>query len=121
MTFQFGSELTFTGSALPESFIQHELEHALGKALPSAKGAEAGWKALHKSPREPLTNAGSIRVRNVVINPLMQALGYTEMISAEDVRIREGDEPGGVLLLPSHVASRSGDGRGAGGEGPLRV
>ena len=97
------TELTFTGPALPESFIQHELEHALGKALPSAKDAEAGWKALLKSLREPLTSAGSIRVRNVVINPLMKALGYVEMITAEDVRTREGDEPGGVLLLPSLV------------------
>jgi hypothetical protein len=57
------TELTFTGPALPESFIQHELEHSLGKALPSAKDAEAGWKALLKSLREPLTSAGSIRVR----------------------------------------------------------
>ncbi len=69
MTFQFGSELTFTGPALPESFIQHELEHALGKALPSAKDAEAG----------------SIRVRNAAINPLLKALGYTEIIATENV------------------------------------
>jgi hypothetical protein len=120
MTFQFGSELTFTGPALPESFIQHELEHALGKALPSAKDAEAGWKALLKSLREPLTSAGSIRVRNVVINPVMKALGYAEMIAAEDVRTREGDEPGGVLLLPSPVGSSTGDGGGTKGGG-LRV
>lgn len=106
MTFQFGSELTFTGPALPESFIQHELEHALGKALPSAKDAEAGWKALLKSLREPLTSAGSIRVRNVVINPLMKALGYAEMIAAEGVRTREGDEPGGVLLQAGDVKLR---------------
>ncbi len=56
------TELTFTGPALPESFIQHELEHALGKALPSAKDAEARWKSL----REPLRGAGSISVRNVL-------------------------------------------------------
>ncbi len=79
------TELTFTGPALPESFVQHELEHALGKALPSAKDAEVAWKALLKSLREPLTSAGSIRVRNAVINPLLKALGYTEIIATENV------------------------------------
>ncbi len=100
------TELTFTGPALPESFIQHELERALGKALLTAKDAEGGWKALLKSLREPLTSAGSIRVRNVVTNPLMKALGYADMITAEDVRTREGDEPGGMLLQSGDVKLR---------------
>lgn len=92
------SDLTFFGPALPEAFVQHELEGVLGEALPSAKDAESAWRALHRSLREPLANAGAIRVRNVVLNPLIAGLGYAEIIAADEVRTREGDESGGVML-----------------------
>lgn len=92
------TDLTFSGPALPEAFVQHELEAALGKALPSAREAEPAWHAQLKSLREPLTSAGSIRIRNVILGPLVKGLGYGEMTAADDVRTREGDESGGLLL-----------------------
>lgn len=95
------TDTTFFGPALPESFVQYELEGVLGKALPSAKDADAIWRSLHKALREPLTNAGAIRVRNMVIHPWAKGLGYEELITAEQVRTREGLEDGGWMLPSS--------------------
>lgn len=92
------TELSFAGPALPEAFVQHELEQALGKALPPAKDAEPAWRALLKALHEPLANAGAIRVRNLVLGSLLPALGYAEIVHADPVRTREGDEAGGWLL-----------------------
>lgn len=46
-----------------------------------------------KSLRERLANAGNIRVRLVILAPLVQALAYEEMENAYDLRTCEGDEP----------------------------
>src|SRR5512146_2095583 len=98
MMLNLSSDLTFFGPALPEAFVQHELEAALAKALPSAKEVEPAWKALHKSLREPLLNAGAVRIRNVVLNSLIKVLSYSTLDHAETVRTREGDEDGGYLF-----------------------
>jgi hypothetical protein len=92
------SDLTLFGPALPEAFVQHELEGVLGKALPSAQDVESAWRALYRTLREPLANAGAIRIRNVVLNPLIAGLSYAEIVAADEVRTREGDESGGVML-----------------------
>ncbi len=98
MSLNLGSDLSFFGPALPESFIQHELESVLGKALPSVKDVESAWRLLLKALREPLVNAGAIRVRNVILGALLGSLGYIDVIPADNVRTREGDETGGWLL-----------------------
>lgn len=96
------SDTTFFGPALPEAFVQHELEGVLGKALPSAKEVDGIWRALHKALREPLTNAGAIRVRNMVVMPWAKGVGYEELLAAEQVRTREGLEEGGWMLPSSN-------------------
>jgi hypothetical protein len=98
MTLNISADTTFFGPALPEAFVQHELEGVLGKALPSAKEVDAIWRSLHKALPEPLTNAGPIRVRNMVVNPWAQGLGYDDLVSADQVRTREGLEDGGWML-----------------------
>lgn len=98
MTINITTDTNFFGPALPEAFVQHELEGVLGKSLPSAKEADTIWHALHKALREPLTNAGAIRVRNTVVMPWAKGVGYGDLVSAEQVRTREGLEDGGYIL-----------------------
>ncbi len=106
MSILFGSDVSFFGPALPEAFVQHELEGVLGKSLPSAKDVDGLWRTLHKALREPLTNAGAIRVRNVVLGTMVKELGYQEPVVAEPVRTREGDEPGGWILNSAQATLR---------------
>lgn len=106
MPLTLAADTTFFGPALPEAFVQHELEGILGKTLPSAKEVEAFWRALHKSLREPLSNAGAIRVRNAVVLPWVKGLGYGEPVGAEAVRTREGDEAGGWILSAGNASLR---------------
>ena len=99
MTLQLSpTELAFFGPALPEAFVQHELEGELGKGLPSVKEAAPAWEALRRALHTPLLNAGAVRVRNVLLAPLAEGLGYSEIVPAEAVATREGAEPGGYLL-----------------------
>lgn len=95
------ADTTFFGPALPEAFVQHELEGILGKALPSAKEVDGLWHALHKALREPLSNAGAIRVRNMVVMSWAKGVGYEELFTAEQVKTREGLEDGGWILPSS--------------------
>lgn len=96
---------TFTGPALPEPFVQFELEKALKKhkLLPKTTGAEGKalterWKVYRRKLRELVASGGGIRVKNCVLEPLVERLGYDKIESADDVQTREGLESGGYLF-----------------------
>lgn len=60
MSLMFGSDLTFFSPALPEAFVPHELESALGKALSLAKESESAPNVVPKAlQNEPLTTRGA--------------------------------------------------------------
>jgi len=106
-------DCTFTGPALPEPYVQFELEKELGKRklLPKTTGQEGrdlqtSWEAYRRALRELVLRAGKIRVANHVLAPLCERLGYARMESADQVQTREGLEDGGQLLIA--------DGGGAG-------
>ncbi|MCA0454914.1 MAG: hypothetical protein LCI00_13150 [Chloroflexi bacterium] len=95
---EFATTVTLTGPALPDFYVQYELENKLKGVLPSTARAKETWPALRKSLRQPMTEiSGHIRVRNVVFEPLMPIMGYGTPKSAGKVRTRENDEDGGVL------------------------
>lgn len=95
---EFATTVTLTGPALPDFYVQYELENKLKGVLPSTARAKETWPALRTSLRQPMTEiSGHIRVRNVVFEPLMPIMGYGTPKSAGKVRTRENDEEGGVL------------------------
>jgi len=96
----------FLGPALPEPFVAFDLEAELvkEKVLPTNAGAEGRqlqerWEVYRRHVRELVNSGGPIRVRNSVVAPLMEFLGYERIEPADLVRTREGDEPGGDLLV----------------------
>lgn len=106
----------FLGPALPEPFVAFDLETELTKekVLPKNTGAEgrklrSRWEVYRRHVRELVSSGGPIRVRNSVVAPLMEFLGYERIEPSDLVHTREGDESGGDLLIT------------AGGEHRLRV
>jgi hypothetical protein len=101
----FLRDCSFVGPAFPEPFVQFELEPELAKAdlLPATTGAQgrelqALWDMYRRKLRE-LISGGPRRVRNHVIEPLLERLGYERISDADDIRTREGSEDGGALLI----------------------
>ncbi|MBW4590609.1 BREX-1 system adenine-specific DNA-methyltransferase PglX [Aetokthonos hydrillicola Thurmond2011] len=104
---------TFTGPALPEPFVRFELEKELNKAklIPKITGSEGKelqevWTFYRRKLRELATRGGAVRVKNHVITPLLQLLGYDRIESAGEVATREGLETGGDLLLTADGEAR---------------
>jgi hypothetical protein len=105
MSLDFLRDCTLVGPAFPEPFVQFELEAELSKngLLPKTTGSDArhfeeGWTSYRRKLRE-LVRGGPIRVRNHIIEPLIERLGYARFESAPEVETREGSEDGGDLLL----------------------
>jgi len=103
----FLRDCSFVGPALPEPFVQFDLESELAKAglLPGTTGAEgrelqALWNLYRRKLRE-LISGGPRRVRNQVIEPILQRLGYAQISDEHEIRTREGPEDGGALLVAS--------------------
>jgi hypothetical protein len=103
----FLRDCSFIGPAFPEPFVQFELETELAKAnlLPTTTGAQgrelqALWDMYRRKLRE-LISGGPRRVRNHVIEPLLQRLGYERISDAGDITTREGPEDGGAVLTAS--------------------
>src|SRR5579872_1401341 len=101
----FLRDCTFVGPALPDPFVQFELENELNKiellpATTGAAGRELGrfWEMYRRKLR-PLISGGSIRVRNHVLEPLLPQLGYERITSGGEISTREGLEEGGDLLV----------------------
>jgi len=104
-------ECRFSGPALPEPFVRFDLERELGQLLPKASGdagkaLEASWEAYRRRLRDLVSQGGSLRVRNQVIEPLMEPLGYVQIADAENVVTREGSEAGGSLLVSPEMKLR---------------
>lgn len=100
------SQATFAGPAFTEPFVRYELEHELAarKLLPREAGAEgrelqASWETYRRYLRELVALGGAVRVRNHVLEPLVGRLGYARFEPADDVTTREGQEPGGYVML----------------------
>ena len=113
------SSCTFLGPALPEPFVNLDLEDELRKAklLPKTTGDEGkalqkAWEAYRRKLRELVSQGGSIRIQNHVIEPLVALLGYAKIEKADAVATRleqRKGEDGGSLLVT------------ADGKAPLRV
>lgn len=113
MALELKQHCTFTGPALPEPFVQFELEKELTKAnlLPKVAGKEGqtlqeSWEIYRRKLRELISQGGAIRVRNHVIEPLLERLGYSQLEAVSEVETREGREAGGYLLTTADGASK---------------
>lgn len=98
------SAIRFTGPAFPEPYVQFDLERDLRGLLPKSTGREgralaASWEIYRRHLREIVSQAGPIRVRNKVVEPLAERLGYDAIEDAPNVATREGREPGGFMLV----------------------
>ncbi len=90
-----------------------ELEMALSKLglLPKTTGAEgtalrASWDSYRRKLTELAVRAGALRVRNHVVEPLVERLGYARLVLADEVETREGIERGGDLMLTADGGAR---------------
>ena len=113
MALEFLEHCSFTGSALPEPFVQFELEKELIKAnlLPKTIGKEGealqeSWNIYRRKLRELASIGGALRVRNQVTEPLRDRLGYASLETTEDVETREGRESGGYLMYTSDRSTK---------------
>jgi hypothetical protein len=107
----FLRDCSFIGPALPEPFVQFELETELVKLglLPVTTGSQGRelqslWEGYRRKLRE-LVSGGPRRVRNHVIEPLLTMLGYEGVSDADEVQTREGPEDAGVVLVASEGSS----------------
>lgn len=93
-------DCTFAGHALPEPFVQLELEGRLSKAglLPKPAALAEEWDVYRRSLRKVGLGSGSLHVANHVLSPLAAALGYGSFARQEEIATREGDEDGGWIL-----------------------
>jgi len=98
----------FFGPALPEPFVKFELEQQLTKRklLPAAAGKpgkelQQRWEVYRRKLRALGPQAGPIRVRHHVLEPLLPLLGYDELVADGEVATREGLESGGLVLRGS--------------------
>ena len=108
------SECTFTGPALPEPFVQFELEKELNKAkvLPKTTGKEGkalrdSWEVYRRKLRELAVRGGPVRVRNHVIEPLLGRLGYDRIEDGAEIETREGRESGGYVMVNGKARLRT--------------
>ena len=99
------SGLQFIGSAFPEPFVKFDLEKILNdqKLLPKNTGQEGKklqeiWSSYRRRLRDLVSSSGSIRVKNCIIDPLVEILGYDSIEKEDKVTTREGQEDGGYLL-----------------------
>jgi hypothetical protein len=106
-------DCTFIGPALPAPFVHGDLEKELErlKLLLKTTGAEGPalkeeWESYRRRLRELAVRGGPLRVRNCVIEPLVERLGYAKLESADEVETREGKEGGGALLLSEDCGAR---------------
>jgi hypothetical protein len=106
MSLDLLDQIQLFGPALPEPFVRLSLEKELRrlKLLPKTTGDEGSeleqsWQVYRRKLRDLVASGGSIRVRNQVLEPLVERLGYTRMEQADNVTTREGAEPGGLLML----------------------
>lgn len=101
---ELATTVTLTGPALPDFYVQYELENKLKGILPSATASKQLWEEYRRKVRQPLTDvAGHIRVRNVVLEPLAPLMNYTQNSMGGKVRTREGDEDAGIIYADSTV------------------
>ena len=108
MPLNLGDDVIFEGPALPEAFVRHELEKQLGPLLPKEKTAQPLWEKYRKAIRQPLTGqSGRWRVKNVVLDPLAELLGYDLGPGGDPIHTREGAEGPGLLLRNGAVAIRT--------------
>lgn len=106
MSLDLLDQIQLFGPALPEPFVRLSLEKELRrlKLLPKTTGDEGtelekSWQVYRRKLRDLVASGGPIRVRNQVLEPLVERLGYTRMEQADNVTTREGAEPGGLLML----------------------
>jgi hypothetical protein len=93
------------GPALPEPFVRFEVEKELTtrRLLPKTTGEEGKklrerWETYRRHLRELAASGGPLRVRNKVVEPIIDLLGYTQIDAADAVQTREDLESGGNLL-----------------------
>jgi hypothetical protein len=101
-------DCTFTGPALPLPFVTLSLESELTRLrlLPRLIGDEGRafddfWTSYRAHLRQLVSQGGSVRVKNQVIDPLAAflPLGYSAVQPSDDVQTREGRENGGSFLV----------------------
>lgn len=99
------SSATFIGPAFPEPFVKFDLEKILNQnnLLPKAIGEEGKklqefWDSYRRKIRDLGPNSGSIRVRNYIVEPLIEILKYSSFEETDKIVTREGEEDSGVLL-----------------------
>jgi hypothetical protein len=98
-------DCTFAGPAMPEPFVKYRLEELLNKKKLLAKATGDGGKKLQESwqvLRNKLRTLGEQgleqRVLHLVLEPLVERLGWQLLDKAEPAATREGPEEGGYLL-----------------------
>ena len=108
MALSLNDDVIFEGPALPEAFVRHELEKGLGNSLPKEKAARPPWEKYRRAIRQPLTGqSGRWRVKNVVLDPLAELLGYEVGPGGDPVVTREGAEGPGLLLRNGAIRLRA--------------
>lgn len=107
------SDCYFHGPALPEPFVKFELEREFTrlKLLPRTTGEpgrelKAAWDSYRRKLRALAASGGALRVRNHVIEPLVERLGYARIEAAPEVQTREDREVGGDLLVSEDGSSQ---------------
>ncbi|RMH14398.1 MAG: hypothetical protein D6701_11310, partial [Gemmatimonadetes bacterium] len=105
------NDCTFSGPALPEPFVRFELEKALRKRKllppedgPAGQEFRERWEVFRRKLRNVSPNSGPVAIRNRVIEPLLERLGYESLDAAEDVATREGMESGGFVMVGAEGA-----------------
>lgn len=103
-----GGQCTFFGPALPEPFVRLDLEKQLQKhkLLPtqSSKELADSYEVVRRKLGRMSANSGPVAIRNRVVQPLVELLGYESLDQATPVVTREGDEDGGFLMQGSDGA-----------------
>ncbi len=92
-------DITFVGPAMPEPFVRYTLEPLLAKKQLLGKENQTGaaelherWEVYHRKLRAMREEGGDHRVKNHVIEPLVERLGYESLLEADKVTTREGAE-----------------------------
>lgn len=107
MALNLGDDVLFSGPALPEAFVRHELEKLLATYLPKPKAVQDDWEKYRKELRKPLTlQSGRFRVKNLVLDPLAELVGYESKPGGDPVHTREGLEGPGFLWQQGKVQIR---------------
>jgi hypothetical protein len=110
---ELSRDCTFSGPALPAPFVQSDLEKELDrhKLLARTTGIDGQalkerWDSYRRRLRELVVRGGALRVRNCVVEPLIEPLGYARLEAADPVETREGKEVGGALLLTADGSAK---------------